>query len=356
MQREYIMPTRAAENGVWIVCADKFGVEAESIVYAGRSCVIDDRGAIVAELSTNEDAILTHDVPLNTAAPPIIRRPEMYGVLTQPTESLPVVRTLDEPMVPQQEQHRIAVVQMTMPETGRAFVDAARKHLARLALHDAGIAVFPATPGKLRSAFPHDEVLDGMLAVARDTGVMATFTVSEGENATGRRAMYLVGPRGVFATHHQTHKPPGPRFETMPMGDDECAVVNTPAGRVGMIVAAEIFVPEVARSLMLRGAEILLVCTDAPSARVRQVLRCRADENRVFVACAAAPSHGATMIVDPTGAVLAHALEGQELSVSAPVNRMLSHVKSMAPGTDVVRNRQPSTYDALTRAGTLAHA
>lgn len=355
VQREYMMPARAVENGVWIACADKFGVEAESIVYCGRSCMIDPRGEIIAELGTDEDAILVHDVPLADAAPPVMRRPELYSALTQPTESLPVVRVLDEPFVMPREEHRIAVVQMTMPDKGAGFLDAARMHTGRLALHDAEIVVFPATPGRLRAAYAHDEVLGGMTRLAASSGVVVAFTVSEGEAGSGRRAMYLVGPRGVIGKHHQTHKPPGPRFETMPLGDEPCPIVNTPLGRIGMMVAAEAFVPEVARSLMLRGAEILLVCADDPPAPLPDIVRCRADENRVFVACAAAPAaHGASMIVDPAGRVLAQAVEGRELSVSATVNRALSHLKTMAPGTDVVRNRQPETYGALTRAEALA--
>jgi predicted amidohydrolase len=138
------------------------------------------------------------------------------------------------------------------------------------------------------------------------------------------------------------------------MGDEPCAVVNTHLGKVGMILAPELMVPEIARSLMLRAAEILLVCADDPGRSVAPFVRCRADENRVFVACATAASHGATMIVDPAGRVLAQALEGRDLSVSATVNRSLSHLKAMAPGTDVVRNRQPATYGALTRSEALA--
>jgi hypothetical protein len=38
------------------------------------------------------------------------------------------------------------------------------------------------------------------------------------------------------------------------------------------------------------------------------------------------------------------------------VNRALSHLKAMAPGTDVVRNRQPATYGAITRALGAARA
>jgi hypothetical protein len=87
-----------------------------------------------------------------------------------------------------------------------------------------------------------------------------------------------------------------------------------------------------------------------------RIARCRADENRVWVACAAAPTAaGATMIVDSAGRPLAVALEGAELAVAATVNRALSHLKAMAPGTDVVRNRQPASYGALTQAETFVH-
>ena len=349
IQVEFLMPTRAAENGVWVACCDKFGIEAESIVYAGRSRFISPAGATVAELGPDEDATLVYDVPLADPAPRVMRRPELYAALSQPTESLPVTRVLDEPMVMSQHDHQIAAVQITMPATGAEFLIAARRHAERLAMMDAELVVFPATPSRLRRAYEHDAVLDGMVVIARDTGMCVAFTVSE-PDADGWRAMYLVGPKGVIAKHRQTHKPPGPRFETMPMGDEVSPVVSTPIGRVGLMVAAEGFVPEVARSLMLRGAETILWCGDDPGSPMMPVFaRTRAEENRVFVACAAAATaNGATMIVDPNGRVLAQAIEGRELSVAADINPALSHQKRRAPGTDVVLNRQPASYGALT--------
>lgn len=351
-QREYLMPVRAAENGVWIAAADKFGVEAESIVYCGRSCVIDPRGEYVASLGPDEDAALVYDVPVEDAAPPVTRRPELYAVLTHPTESLPVVRQMDEPFVPPEHERRIAAVQMEFPDTPEAFLALARRHVERLALHDADLALFPATPSRLRAAYTHDDVLEGMTRIAADTSLCVAFAVSEGEAGSGPRAMYLLGPRGdVLASHRQSHKPPGPRFQTMPLGDEPCPVVQTPLGRIGLMLAAEGFVPEVARSLMLRGAEILLWAADAPPRPMAAFCRARADENRVFVASAsAATANGATMIVDATGGVLAQALEGRVLSVSATVNRAFAHLKARAPGTDVVRDRQPATYGALVAA------
>jgi predicted amidohydrolase len=218
-----------------------------------------------------------------------------------------------------------------------------------LALQEAEMVLLPATPSRLRAAYPHDDMLAGMTRIAADTGTCLAFTVSE-PDADGYRAMYLIGPRGVIAKHRQTHKPPGQRFATMPLGDEVCAVVSTPIGRVGLMAAAEGMAPEVARSLMLRGAEIILWAADNPSLPMAMFARARAEENRVFVACAAAPTAtGATMIVDPAGRPLATALAGRELAIGATVNRALSHLKERAPGTDVVRGRQPATYGAIVR-------
>jgi predicted amidohydrolase len=344
------MPTRAAENGVWIACCDKFGVEAESIVYAGRSRFINPTGETVAALGPDEDAALTYDVPVADAQPRVMRRPELYDVLTHPAESLPVARQLDEPFIMSQNEHRIAVTQMAMPPSGAEFLVAARRHVERQATMDAEVVVFPATPSRLRDGYAHDVVLAGAERIARDTDVCIAFTVSD-PDADGWRAMYLVGPKGVIAKHRQTHKPPGPRFATMPLGDTVSPVVNTPVGWVGLMIAAEGFVPEVPRSLMLRGAEVILWCGDDPGTPMMHVVaRCRAEENRVFVAAAAAPTpNGATMIVDPNGRAIAHALVGRELCVAADVNRAFAHIKQRAPGTDIIRNRQPATYGALTR-------
>jgi len=248
-------------------------------------------------------------------------------------------------------------VQMTMPATGTAFIAAARVHAERLALHDAELVVFPAMPGPLRNGYDHDEVLAGMSSIAADAGLMVVFTVNEGAAASGERAMYLVGPRGVMAKYQQTHKPDDPRFASMPLGVEPCPVINTSMGKLGLIHAAEIYVPEIARSLMLRGAEILIIAAHDAMYPLRNIARSRADENRVFVACAGTPTaRSGALIVDPSGRIIAEALEGRELSVSATVNRALSHLKAMAPGTDVVRDRQPATYSAIIRSGAAVHA
>jgi predicted amidohydrolase len=246
-------------------------------------------------------------------------------------------------------------VQTALPPTAEEFLRSARTHVERLAMHDAEIVVFPATPSRFRRDYPHDETVAGVQRIAADTGVMIAFTLSEGDDASGKRAMHLVGPKGIVLTAHQAHKPDGERFATMPLADELSTIVNTPVGRIGLIVAADGFVPEVARSLMLRGAEIILWSCDQAGAPMLPFIRARADENRVWVAAAAAPTAtGATAVVDPTGRVAAVALAERELSVSATVNRTLSHLKEMAPGTHVVRGRQPASYGAITAQASTA--
>ena len=144
---------RAAENGVWVACRDKFGIEAESIVYCGRSCFIDPRG----EIRRRAGAGRGRGCSCTTCRSRMRRRrscagPELYDALSQPTDSLPVVRMLDEPFV---------MPRRTTTDRGRADDDAAdgrrvprRRARARRAARAAWTPSWsssPATPSRLRA-------------------------------------------------------------------------------------------------------------------------------------------------------------------------------------------------------------
>ncbi|MFN8535457.1 MAG: nitrilase-related carbon-nitrogen hydrolase [Dehalococcoidia bacterium] len=77
-------------------------------------------------------------------------------------------------------------------------------------------------------------------------------------------------------------------------------VVDTPIGRLGVLVESEIYVPEVGRALSAKGAEILLHPTlnrpRTPPRPIDAARRARAFENRCFVLSA---NHAATEGSDP---------------------------------------------------------
>jgi predicted amidohydrolase len=348
-QPEYMMSARALENGVWVVAAGKVGVEAGSLVYCGRSCVIDPRGRTLASAETEEEAVLTFDMdPAEATGPPFARRPNLYSALTASTEEVPAARLPEEPLAVGPGSRRLAVLQATLPSSGAAFLEDARRWVETLRRQDTDLLLFPATPVQHLDAYPAPDLLPPLQALSAQSGAMLGVTLSDKAAGARYRSFYLLVGGEVLLAHRQSHHDSETATAGLALGDRPCPVVPTRVGNVGVLLGAEGFVPEVARSLMLRGAEVLLWTADAPPFDVWAVARCRADENRVYLAVATSPTvEGGACVVDPTGQVVASALAGREMACSTQVNRALSRWKDMAPGTNVVLGRRPETYGLL---------
>jgi predicted amidohydrolase len=102
---------------------------------------------------------------------------------------------------------------------------------------------------------------------------------------------------------------------------NELKVVETPSGKIGLMVCYEIRFPEIARKLVKMGADFLAVPAEFPKERIehwRLLLRARALENLCYVVGANCvegdlgyPGH--SMIVDPLGDVVVEAGGLQEV-------------------------------------------
>ncbi len=161
------MSARALENGVWVVAAGKVGIEAGSIVYCGRSCVIDPRGRTLASAGTEEETVLTFDLdPAEATGPPFARRPALYSALTAPTEELPAARLPEEPLAVGPGSRRLAVLQATLPPTGAAFLEDARRWVETLRRQDTDLLLFPATPVRYLDAYPAPDLLPPLQALS----------------------------------------------------------------------------------------------------------------------------------------------------------------------------------------------
>lgn len=108
----------------------------------------------------------------------------------------------------------------------------------------------------------------------------------------------LIDPDGEIRATYRRVQPNHPIFNAYLMGGrhhvlpgDELMAVDAPFGRIGLLICSELFVPELARILMLRGADLVV----APGGGVhgptrtrlqdtwRAVARARAAENLVYV-------------------------------------------------------------------------
>lgn len=326
-QVEYFMPVRAQENGVWIAAADKWGEEAGSIVYAGRSCVINPLGETVAIAPSQGTAVLVHDLePVPTELVP--RRPQLYRRLTAATAGLPVVKAMDEPVVPSALNHRVSVVPSTGSFDGAAFAARYRE----LQAQTTDLVVFGGVDGPEGWQVGLGEIE----AAVRELGGAAVLGVAT-TGCSAHQSTVLVTPERTIE-HAATHG------RGIQRGEIECPVVATPAGNVAMLCGDEGLVPEVARSLMLAGADVLAWPAFGEGPLHEAVVRTRADENRVYLA-AAWP--GGAIVAAPNGALAASAPEGSSAAMTAPVSKAVSRVKDMAPNTNVVLNRIPEAYGAL---------
>lgn len=328
-QCEYLMPVRAFENNVWVAAADKWGPESGSIIYAGRSSVFDPRGETRVCAPSDCDAVVVFDIePMDV--PGVPRRPSLYKKLTEPTANQPIVKLLEELIVPARENHRVAVV----PSNGGFGAAAMATKYRELRAQDTDLVVFGGETGPEGWQIE----LPALEAAVREVGgamVMAVATTG----CSAHQSTVLI-TREATTEHVATHG------RGIQLGESPSPVISTPAGNIGLLCGEEGFVPEVARGLMLQGADILAWPLFEHSAMTDRVARTRSDENRVYTA-AAWPDGG--VISAPTGAPLTIVPRGTGIAMAAQVNKALSRWKDMAPGTNVVTDRVPEAYGALIR-------
>lgn len=190
---------------------------------------------------------------------------------------------------------------------------------------------------------------------ARDLGVHVVWGSYERgpERGVVHNSAALIGPDGsVLGVYRKTHPFAGEmrsRGGWVTPGDEVC-VVDTPLGRIGMIVCFDGDYPELSRITTIRGAEIIA----RPSALLRSAdiweltNRARAYDNHVYViganATGADPAgvlyFGNSMIVTPIAEVVARAAT-HESWVSARLDPDTA-LSSLTPGSGV-----PQAFDHL---------
>ncbi|MGY4710423.1 carbon-nitrogen hydrolase family protein [Mycolicibacterium sp. CBM1] len=258
----------------------------------------------------------------------------------------------------------VGVVQMSSRTNAwQANLDDAATHVHALAAKGARVIVLPelfATGYDLDIDMDMvaEEVpgatTDALSAVAKATGtVIATALVTRGDNGALFDSSLVVGPGGVLGLGRK-------RFlwdrenDVFAPGTASGLVVDTPHGRVGVVICYEAGFPETVRDLATRGAEVIAVPSAFGHVRLhiwKLLTRSRALENGVVVAAAGLTGQtgngprfaGHSVIVGPQGRMLVE-MDESIGSVCAVVER-----KSLANA----RNEVPYLSD-LARLGGIA--
>lgn len=181
-------------------------------------------------------------------------------------------------------------------------------------------------------------VVAGSIAELREDGVYNTVRIfgRDGEPAGEYDKIHL-----FRLMDEEKHLKPGRRI----------GLAELDGVRVGAMICYDIRFPELARTLVLAGAKILVVPAEWPHPRLehwRTLLRARAIENQVFVAACnrvgtsnGTEFFGHSMIIDPWGEIVAEA-GGEETILTAEID--LDLVDDVRRRIPVFEDRRPSLY------------
>jgi predicted amidohydrolase len=278
--------TRAFENGVYYIAADRYGAE-RGTQFSGGSCVLGPAGEVLAHCDTG-DGLAVAEIDLARAGPAAAslaeRRPEMYADIALNPLHWPLGRrrrVYKEGPLPEGKQFGIAAVQ-TAQLPGEA--DAARQHVERLiekALAEAEslpeLVVLPelALVADVRRAAAQAESIPGpavdwATGVCRRLGLYLAFGLPE-RAVDGQRfnSAALVGPEGLIGHSRKLHLTADERAWAAP-GDLPPRTWDLhPLGRVGLLIGRDALFPEAARCLAIQGADG--ICAPAAVAGPRPI-------------------------------------------------------------------------------------
>jgi len=176
-----------------------------------------------------------------------------------------------------------------------------------------------------------------------------------GENDRLYNTAVLVGPEGTLARYRKIHLFAEEKRWFHP-GDESFPVVDLGPVRVGLMICFDHLFPESARTLALRGAEIIAHPSNLVMPVYAQLtMRARALENGVFAVTAnrvgtearaknALTYTGQSQIVAPDGEVLVQAPATGEAVEVVDVDPALARDKALNPFNDRLRDRRPEQY------------
>lgn len=210
--------------------------------------------------------------------------------------------------------------------------------------------------GALAEPVPDGPTTRRLIEVARDRTMYVVAGLAELCGDHCYNAAVLVGPGGFLGLYRKAHL----FFEEklyFSTGDTGFGVWDIGQARVGILICFDWFYPEAARTLALKGADILchpsnLVLPHCPDAMVTRCL-----ENHVFGVTANRIGYeqrggkdrltyiGKSEIVSPQGQILHRAGPDREELMVLDIDPALARTKSLNPYNDLLRDRPTHLYE-----------
>jgi len=206
-----------------------------------------------------------------------------------------------------------------------------------------------------------DESIKKINAACRENNIMAAVGYIEDRKGKYYNSAVLLGPDGVLQTYSKMHMPFIGADKFVEKGQPPTPPVETPIGRISMIICYDVRFPELSRHLALHGADMILMLTNWPrgSEKTREIFPiARAFENGVYVLATnrvgdERGSHfiGGSRIISPTAQILSQAEEEETLLV-AEIDVTKARQKKFVSvegnwSVDIFNDRRPEVFGNL---------
>ncbi|MGZ3351588.1 MAG: nitrilase-related carbon-nitrogen hydrolase, partial [Xanthobacteraceae bacterium] len=209
----------------------------------------------------------------------------------------------------------------------------------------------------LAEPVPEGRFVSAMAALARKHDIFIASGITEWD--PGRQRIFnsgvMLDRKGEVAVHYHKQFLATHDQNWFAFGERGCPVVDTDLGRIGLLICFDGRIPEIARSLALQGAEIIVDMANFFAMDQAEMWGpARSYENGVWLVAATKAGYersiyypGGSMIVDPKGRVLAKMPYERHGVIVADVDPELAHDKSIYAGNDKFADRRPVTYGIL---------
>jgi predicted amidohydrolase len=340
-QYEYMLPARALENGVWIAMADKVGLEANSVLYSGKSCVINPEGDIIASASSDKEEIIYAEIDLAATKKELPKRnPRAYKLLTLPTKDLPIYKDLTVTTNTKETEVYCAVAQFEY-DSMEEYIAKAVHFTKTLEDLDCRIIMFP----QLEREMDLMQCIQKITSSLSDSKTIVALTGYCKEEQRKYKSTIITSKEMIFGIYDKIHN-----IEEGIEDGIEVNIIDTPYCKIGVMHDQEGLIPEFTRCLMLGGADIVLWADNSIDTKPDIITRTRAAENKIYILrTSSKDKDDYATITSPEGRTIASTISGIDQSTSALMVIPLCKSKTIVPGTNVVLDRIPALYNKLVK-------
>jgi len=211
----------------------------------------------------------------------------------------------------------------------------------------------------LAELVPDGKFVSALARLARRHNIYVASGITEWDAAKQKlfNTGIMLDRKGEVAVHYHKQFLATHDQNWFAFGERGCPVVDTDLGRIGLLICFDGRIPEIARSLALQGAEVLVDMANFFAMDQADMWGpARSYENGVWLVAATKAGYersiyypGGSMIVDPKGRVVAKMPYDRHGVIVADVFPGQARDKSIYAANDKFADRRPATYGILAK-------